>query len=90
MDFAHSLDCNISQEYIDKVTAGELYDWLCEMSQESRYIYDVMKKMPKGTPKEELSRMDYDILQNFGELADVQILKGGLRMAKVINEIFGK
>lgn len=90
MDFAHSLDCNISQEYIDKVTAGDLYEWLCEVAQESRYIYDVMKKMPKGTPKEELSRMDLEILQNFGELADTQILKGGLRMAKVINDIFGK
>lgn len=90
MDFAHSLDCNISQEYIDRVTAGGLYEWLCDTYQCSKYIYDVMKKMPKGTPKEELSRMTLDQVQEFNTLADEQILKAGLRMAKVINEAFGK
>lgn len=90
MDFAHALDCNISQEYIDKVTAGGLYEWLCDMAEECAYIYEVVPKKEKGTPKEELSQVSLDTLQDFGCLADRAILKAGLRMAKVINEAFGK
>lgn len=90
MDFGHSLDNNLSQDYIDHVTAGTLYDWLCETCNESLWIYDAAPKKPKGTPKEELSKLNIVQLQEMGELADKQMLKAGLRMAKVINDIFGK
>lgn len=90
MDFAHSLDNNLSQDYIDHVTAGNLYDWLCETCNESLWIYDMVPKKPKGTPKAELSRINIVQLQEMGLLADRQIVKAGLRLAKVINEVFGE
>jgi hypothetical protein len=90
MDFGHSLDCNIPQQYVEQVTAGTLYDWMCETANRCVHIYDKFPKRKKGTPKEELGHFDLDLVQEYSRLADEQILKAGLRMAKVLNESFGK
>jgi hypothetical protein len=90
MDFAHALKNCATQSYIDTVTAGTLEDWLHDAYACSRRIYTDAPEKPKGTPEKELSVVDRELMNDFGELACEQLLKAGLRMAKVINEIFGK
>lgn len=90
MDFAHSLDRGLSEEYINKVTSGNIEEWLTEVCAASRCIYEAAPRKPKGTPKEELSHLTLDQLQELNALANEYIIKAGLRMAKVINDSFGK
>lgn len=90
MDFAHALDSNLSQEYIDSVTTGTLEDWLYDARDRSHRIYTDAPQKPEGTPESELSKVDRDLMNDFGELACEQVLRAGLRMAKIINEIFGE
>ena len=90
MDFAHSLNQGLTQEYIDRITAGNIEDWLIDVCAAARPIYDAVPRKPKGTPKEELSKITLPQLQEFSELADEYIIRAGLRMAKVINDSFGK
>lgn len=90
MDYAHALDSSVPQEYIDRVTAGTLEDWLYDALAHSRRIYTDAPQKPEGTPDSELSVVDRDLMNDFSELAKEQVLKAGLRMAKIINEIFGE
>ena len=90
MDYAHAIDSNIPQQKIDEITAGTIEDWLHDAYARSKRIYSDAPEKPAGTPKAELSVVDRDLMNDFGELACEQILKAGLRMAKLINEIFGE
>ena len=90
MDFAQAIDGNIPQSYIDAVTAGTLEDWLHDSHDCSKRIYTDAPQKPEGTPDAELSVVDRDMMNDFGELACEQILKAGLRMAKLINELFAE
>ena len=90
MDFAHAIDSGISQQDIDRITSGTLEDWLYDALAQSRRIYTDAPQKPEGTPESELSVVDRDLMNDFSELACDQVLKAGLRMAKIINELFGK
>lgn len=93
MDWGHALDSSISQEYIDSVTAGSLKDWMRDIATKTQKEYRIYDKVPakeKDAEDNELSVVDGDMMNEFYEIAAKQILIGGLRMAKVINEIFGE
>ena len=90
MDFAHAIDNNLSQSFIDAVTAGTLEDWLQDAYNCSKRIYTDAPQKPEGTPDSELSVVSRSLMNDFGDLACDQMVKAGLRMAKIINEIFGK
>jgi hypothetical protein len=93
MDWGHALDSSISQEYIDSITAGSLKDWMRDIATKTQKEYRIYDKVPakdKEAADNELSVVDGDMMNEFYEIAAKQILIGGLRMAKVINEIFGE
>lgn len=90
MDWGHALDSGVSQEYIDHVTAGTLEDWFTEAASSTVRIYSDIPRSPKGAKDEELPVVTLNLMNEYGDLAAEQMLKAGLRMAKLINEIFGE
>ncbi|MBQ9137281.1 MAG: S1/P1 nuclease [Alistipes sp.] len=93
MDWGHALDSSVPQEYIDSVTAGTWEDWLHDVATRTHKQYNIFEGVPKkdkGAAESELSVVDRQKMNEFGEFAAEQLLIGGLRMAKIINEIFGE
>lgn len=89
MEYEEVLD-RIPQEEKDRIVAGTPRDWLRETAELSRFIYETVPEAPKGAPIEDLPVVTRDMMNEFGDFACDQILKGGLRLAKVINDIFGQ
>lgn len=93
MDWANAIDSSISQEYIDKVTAGTWEDWLQDVATRTYKEYKIFDRVPKkdkNTPDDQLSVVDRQTMNDYGEFAAEQLLIGGLRMAKLLNEFFGE
>ena len=93
MDWAHALDSSISQQYIDSVTAGTWEEWLKDVATRTHKVYNIFERVPKkdkDTPDNELSIVDNQAMNDYVEYASEQLLIAGLRMAKIINEIFGE
>lgn len=95
MDWAHALDSSVSQEYIDRVTAGTWEDWLQDVAKTTHTVYNIFNRVPKiendkDAPDKDLSVVSGQTLNEYGEYAAEQLLNAGLRMAKIINEIFGE
>ena len=93
MDWGHALDSSVSQEYIDSVTAGSLKDWMKDIATRTQQEYKIYERAPYKDSlcaDDELSVVDADMMNDYYEIAAKQILIGGLRMAKIINEIFGE
>ena len=93
MDWGHALDSSVSQEYIDSVTAGSLKDWMKDIATRTQQEYKIYERAPYKDSLcavDELSVVDADMMNDYYEIAAKQILIGGLRMAKIINDIFGE
>ena len=93
MDWGHALDSSVSQEYIDSVTAGSLKDWMKDIATRTQQEYKIYERAPYKDSlcaDDELSVVDADMMNDYYESAAKQILIGGLRMAKIINDIFGE
>ena len=64
-----------------------------DIATKTQQEYQIYQKAPKTSddlPDNELSQVDGDMMNEFYEIAAKQILIGGLRMAKVINDCFGE
>ena len=86
-------DSSVPEEYIKSVTEGTLADWMTDIATRTKYEYNIYGRAPakdKLADDSELSVVDGDMFNDFAEIAAKQILIAGLRMAKVINEIFGE
>lgn len=93
IDWGHALDSSVSQEYIDSVTAGSLKDWMKDIATRTQQEYKIYERAPYKDSlcaDDELSVVDADMMNDYYEIAAKQILIGGLRMAKIINDIFGE
>jgi len=76
-EYAEVLDFH-DRKYNKKLTEGNLNDWLFDCYQKSENIYANVK------PGDKLSyKYNYDYVSTLKE----QLLKGGLRLAKVLNEV---
>ena len=89
MDFAHALN-NIPQSEKDAITAGNVEDWLRDTERASKIIFEKVPKPKEDAEFDELPLVDKQTLNDFGDLACEQVLKAGLRLAKVLNDIFDK
>lgn len=89
IEYEEALD-RISPEEKAEIQKGNIGEWMADCSRVARRIYSDVPEKPKGTPFEELSHVDKKLVNEYVDLACDQILKGGLRMAKVINDIFGE
>lgn len=77
-EYAEMLDFH-DKKYNEKLSAGGLDDWMFDCYTQTNFIY------AHTIPGENL-RWDYEYLHH--DLLENQLLKGGLRLAKVLNEIF--
>ena len=93
MDWAHALDSSVPQSYIDEVTSGTWEEWIQQTARRTHEQFDIFRrvpKKPKGTPDNELSVVDRAMMNEYVEFVSEQLLMGGLRMAKMLNEFFGE
>lgn len=90
MDFAHNLDEGLTAEQKAKMTEGTIEDWLSDCARRSIVIYERVPKAPKEASFKELPYVDRNMVNDFGVLADEQIEKAGVRLAKILNDLFDK
>lgn len=76
-EYATVLD-NKSKEEVQKIQSGSLEDWVFESYNRAAKIYD-------QTPVN--GNYSYDYNYKFSGIMENQLLKGGLRLAKVLNEM---
>ena len=75
------------------MTAGSLKDWMKDIATRTQHEYKIYARAPYKDSlcaDDELSVVDADMMNDYYEIAAKQILIGGLRMAKIINDIFGE
>lgn len=75
------------------MTAGSLKDWMKDIATRTQQEYKIYERAPYKDSlcaDDELSVVDADMMNDYYEIAAKQILIGGLRMAKIINDIFGE
>lgn len=77
-EYASELDV-LGRDAQEKLTAGSLEDWFADSHELSDRIYD-------GSPNE--AKLGYQYNYDFKDLLDTQLLKGGLRLARILNETF--
>lgn len=85
---AHRWSYTEWQEQIDRlgddetvlVQAGEPRDWVVETYGICKEIYD---STPEGT------KVSYDYIAEYTPVIEQQLLRGGLRLARLLNEIYG-
>lgn len=78
-EFANLLDVK-SKDEVKTIQSGTLEDWLYDSQKIANSIYF-------HTPND--SKLSYDYNYRFESTVERQLLYGGLRLAKVLNEIFG-
>ena len=69
----------LSKEEIAAVQAGEPRDWVLETFEICKEIYDYT---PEGT------KVSYDYVAKYTPIIERQFLRGGLRLARLLNEIY--
>ncbi|RYY58902.1 MAG: S1/P1 Nuclease [Chitinophagaceae bacterium] len=77
-EYASELDV-LSKEANEKLSGGTLEDWFADSHEMSDRIYD-------ASPNE--AKLGYQYNYDFKDLLDGQLRKGGLRLAKILNEAF--
>lgn len=87
-DLQRMFDC-IPQSRKDELTKGTLEEWFEESARTCLCIYQLTPKAPKGATDDELPVIDRRLCNQYGELMALQIEKAGLRLAKVLNDVFG-
>ncbi len=88
VESAHRWSYTEWQREIDRVTksqcraivAGTPLEWFC---QTHAVAVEVYKQTPDG------SRLSYDYVTLFAPVVEEQLLRGGLRLASILNEIYG-
>ena len=78
-EFANLLDIK-SKDEVKQIQSGTLEEWLYDSHKIANSIY-------YQTPKD--SKLSYAYGYRFEPTLERQLLYGGLRLAKVLNEIFG-
>lgn len=68
-----------SKQDILAIQAGTPTDWLCETQQICNEVY---AKTPEGT------KISYDYVNDSAPIIEQQFLRGGLRLARLLNEIY--
>lgn len=90
MDYGNVLAANLPEDVKRQLTDGTIEDWLEDSARRSIVIYEQMPAKPKNAPQEELSVLSPQKVNDFNDLANDQILRAGLRLGKLLNELFDK
>lgn len=77
-ELAHELD-KVSTKQVKKIQEGTIYDWVDESHDICGELYGSVKVGDK---------LGYQYTYNYNDLLFEQLQKGGLRLAKVLNDLF--
>lgn len=77
-ELAHELN-KVSKKEVKKMQEGTIYDWVDESHTICGELYDSVKVGEK---------LGYQYAYNYNDLLFEQLQKGGLRLAKVLNDLF--
>lgn len=77
-EWQHQID-RLNKEQIALLQAGEPKDWVDENFEICTYIYE-------DTPEETI--ISYDYVDKYTPVIEMQFLRGGYRLAKLLNEIY--
>ncbi len=77
-EYAHLLDIKTKKE-VQEIQKGTLEDWLYDSHKIANTIY---AQTPNG------SQLSYDYQYKFNDTLERQLLYGGLRLAKLLNDLF--
>ena len=69
----------VAEDEATAIAAGEPRDWVLETFDICRGIYD---RTPEGT------RISYDYVAEYAPVVEQQLLRGGIRLARLLNEIY--
>lgn len=78
-ELAESTD-DLTAKEVKKIKEGSLLDWMYESKELSKKVYDSVEIGEK---------LGYEYMYEWFPVAHDQIQKGGIRLAKVLNDIFG-
>ena len=78
-EWEQQLNRHCTSEQKQKLAQGEAVDWLNESHAIATEIY-------KATP--EKSKVSYDYIAYYAPVIEKQLLSGGLRLAKILNELY--
>lgn len=78
-ELAESTD-DLTLKEVKKIKEGSLLDWMYESKELSKKVYDSVEIGEK---------LGYEYMYEWFPVAHDQIQKGGIRLAKVLNDIFG-
>ncbi len=92
VEYAIALDSSLPQSEREAIVAGTVEDWLTESAHRSWPIYSWFDCEQSNMEAADgaLPRVDRKMLNEFGYLACDQIERAGLRLAKILNDLFGK
>ncbi len=90
MDYGNVLAANLPDSVKQQLAAGTIEEWLEDSARRSLTIYEQVPAKPKHTPKEELSVLSMQRVNDFNDLANEQILRAGLRLGRLLNELFDR
>lgn len=69
----------VTKEQREALQAGEVRDWVLEVHEICKEVYDFT---PEG------ARLSYDYVSKYGPTVELQFLRAGLRLARLLNEIY--
>jgi hypothetical protein len=78
-ELAESTD-ELSKKEVKQIASGTVLDWMYESKQLSERVYDSVEVGEK---------LGYEYMYNWFPVVHDQVQKGGIRLAKVLNDIFG-
>ena len=78
-ELAESTD-DLTPKEVKKIKTGSILDWMYESKELSKKVYDSVEIGEK---------LGYEYMYEWFPVAHDQIQKGGIRLAKVLNDIFG-
>ena len=78
-ELAESTD-DLSKKEIKKIASGDLLDWMYESKELSNEVYDSVEVGEK---------LGYEYMYEWFPVVHDQIQKGGIRLAKVLNDVLG-
>ncbi len=79
-ELAHSTD-ELSKKEVKQLQEGNLLDWMYESKELSKKVYDSAEIGEK---------LGYEYMYQWFPVVHDQLQKGGIRLAKVLNDIYGK
>lgn len=83
---------NYSKKQIAAIQEGTVLDWVNETRVITMQTYnsiETKEPTPRGTKLKDLEQLSYPYMYNNFDTVKRQLRKGGLRLAKVLNELFG-